>query len=90
MERLKFNMQNTFRTDKVLARIDELSGKLKPEIARNYARWEISRDWNAMVAGIRSFVEKRPATLKQEFLDARVAAKFQYTAQQLDDCFAGQ
>ena len=90
LERLKFNMQNTFRTDKVLARIDELSGKLKPEIARNYARWEISRDWNAMVAGIRSFVEKRPATLKQEFLDARVAAKFQYTAQQLDDCFAGQ
>jgi hypothetical protein len=80
LERLKFNMQNTFRTDKVLARIDELSGKLKPEIARNYARWEISRDWNAMVAGIRSFVEKRPATLKQEFLDARVAAKFQYTA----------
>lgn len=88
LERLEYNMKNTFSTERVLARIDELAAAIEPEVKRNFERWPSGYSWESCIEQLRSFAKNRQSVIKKEFLEsAQVAAKFGYTKEQLDQCF---
>ncbi|MBQ4253505.1 MAG: CotH kinase family protein, partial [Erysipelotrichaceae bacterium] len=60
LERLKYNLENTWNTETVLARIDELVAEYEPEIVRNQNRWgsSVSR-WYNSIDDLRYFFRHR-------------------------------
>lgn len=70
LERLQYHMLNTFRTETVLARIDEIYNVYLPEIARNHARWKLSVEhWEDEVDKLRNWAIQRPDYLLKETKD---------------------
>ncbi len=64
IERLSYNLKNTWDQDTILAKIDEIYNEIKSEMPRNQARWNLSMsDWNNGVADLKYFVEKRESYL---------------------------
>ncbi len=60
LERLSYNMQNTWNTEIVLDRLDELYNTLYPEMARNQARWGLTMSqWEDAIDDLRSYIENR-------------------------------
>lgn len=87
LERLEFNMKNTFSTQKALARLEEFHAFLQPEVARNFERYEAANNWESWMKKARQYIENRQAAMKKEFLAPEAAAVFHYTEEQLNRCF---
>lgn len=61
LERLSYNMANTWKTENVLARIDEIQAVLEPEIGRDHAEWGLSvSEWRDCVDELREYARQRP------------------------------
>ncbi len=62
LERLAYNLNNTWKTENVLARMEEIHEIYAPEIERDRKRWNLSMDsYEEALAKLRSFIEKRTA-----------------------------
>ena len=60
LERLSYNVANTWNTKNVLNRIDEIQKVLEPEMARNCSRWNLSKSkWESNVNDLRTYAKKR-------------------------------
>jgi len=61
LERLSYNLKNTWSTDNVLKKIDEIIDEIsKDEIKRNMERWNKSySEWEKNVEFVRDYARKR-------------------------------
>lgn len=67
VERLTYNMQNTWKLENVLARIDEIEATFAPEMARNQKRWGLSYShWTKSVEELRTYARKRDSYLRSQ------------------------
>lgn len=88
LERLEYLMKNVYTTERVVGRVDELYNLLKPEIRRNFDRWNPKIDWETNVQALRNFAKSRQKVIMNEFLNsARVRNAFGYTEAQIKNCF---
>lgn len=88
VERLEYGLNNVYRTDLVLAKIDSIQESWHGEGTRNHAKWECRDSWDVWVNGLRSFARGRIATLKKEFTtDSRVTRVFHLTDDEIKRCF---
>jgi len=83
IERLTYNMHNTWKKANVLARIDQLEALYQPEMKRNQQRWGLSYDhWEDSVQALREYVSARDKSLRSQtksffgLTDAQVSAIF--------------
>ena len=64
LERLKYNLENTWKKENILNRLEEIYNKLYPEMERNQKRWGLSMNtWKSEVDKLRTFIEKRQKSL---------------------------
>ena len=79
IERLAYHLNNTFKTERVLATIDEFAGAIEAEMPRNQARWggTIS-GWYSQVQMLRNFAEKRQAIMMPH-----IQRKFNLTSEEM-------
>lgn len=88
VERLEYGLNNVYRTDLVLAKIDSIAESWQGEGTRNHRKWECQSVWEVYVNGLRSFAKGRIATLKKEFTtDPRVTRVFHLTDEEIARCF---
>ena len=67
IERLKYNLENTWNKENVIKRIDDIYNKLLPEMERNQKRWYLTiTRWNYYVDKFKNFVEKRTTYVLQQ------------------------
>lgn len=67
LERLSYNLKNTWNEDVVLAKIDELVAEIQPEIKRDRKRWNLSYDhWKQAVKDLKTYAKKRNAYVKRQ------------------------
>ncbi len=60
IERSAFHLNNTFKTERVIEKIDELASNIEPEMPRHLDRWGGSMDrWHRQVEVLRNFAELR-------------------------------
>ena len=61
LKRYAYHLQNTFATDRVLAKIDELSKNIEDEVARDRERWNTGTmdGWRNQLNKMISFVKVR-------------------------------
>ncbi len=83
VERLTYNMQNTWKLENVLARIDQLQASFEPEMARNQQRWGLSYShWVSEVDELRQYAKDRDRYLRSQtksffgLTDAQIKAIF--------------
>lgn len=87
LQRWEYHMKNTFSTERVLAKIDELYGIWKNEAPRNFQRWNPNINWEANVEALRTFARGRQAALKKEMATPNIQAIFGLSSQQIDQLF---
>lgn len=88
IERLEYNMKNTWSTERVLARIDEFAARYEPEVKRNFERWDPgNRVWEQEVQRMRNFTKGRQAVIKKELSGSRINSLFGLSAEEIDRCF---
>ena len=64
LERLKYNLENTWKKENVLNRLEEIYKKLEPEMERNQKRWGLTMStWKEEVDYIRKYIDKRQTNL---------------------------
>jgi len=72
------HINTTWTTERVIKKIDKLSGKLDPEIDRHFDRWRLSRKtWTRQLDIMKTFAEKRPKYMRKhlrEYFDAGASA----------------
>ena len=60
VERSAYHLNNTFKTERVLNRIDELASNIEPEMPRHLERWGGSMaNWQRQINVLRTFAELR-------------------------------
>ena len=88
VERLENNMKNVWNTERVLARIDEFYNRYKPEVARNFQRWNpYTLVWENEVEAFRVFARNRQKYIKKELSTDPVASVFKLSAEEIDRIF---
>ncbi len=64
LERLKYNLENTWKKENILNRLNEIYNKLYPEMERNQKRWGLTMaTWNEEVNYIKKYIDKRQTSL---------------------------
>jgi len=68
LERLNYNLRNTFETTNVLNRLNELTNSISKEIERDRAHWDGASmaKYNSQVQMIKDFVNKRTKQVLQD------------------------
>jgi len=67
VERLSYNMKNTWKKENILAEIDKAYNEIKTEMPRNQARWGLSMaQWNQGINRLKNFVYAREAYLMRQ------------------------
>lgn len=88
LKRWEYHMKNTFSTERVIARIDQLHTLWQDEAARNFQKWNPKINWEQNVEDLRTFARNRQTELKRELLqDGNVHAVFGLNADQADALF---
>ncbi len=89
IQRLEYNMKNVWNTERVLERIDEFYNLYKPEVERNFQRWNpYSLVWEKEVEAFRVFARNRQKYIRKELSSSpQVAAIFKLTEEELDRIF---
>lgn len=83
LERLSYNMKNTWKKETVLARIDKAYNEIKAEMPRNQARWGMSMSqWDSGIARLKLFVN-----LREGYLLKQTKAYFNLTDAEMDKYF---
>lgn len=60
LDRLEYNLNNTFRTETVINRIDEIVDYYMPEMERDRTRWNVTmEDWLTEVEKLRQYARDR-------------------------------
>lgn len=75
-------LNTTLAPDEMESRVDDLAAQVRPDIAREAARWPSPLDWEANVAALREFVRRRPDALRGQLVAAfglRGTAPFTFT-----------
>ena len=81
-------MKNVWNTERVLARIDEFYNRYKPEVARNFQRWNpYTLVWENEVEAFRVFARNRQKYIKKELSTDPVASVFKLSAEEIDRIF---
>lgn len=58
-------LNSTFEGRAVIARIDSMAARIKPELPRHWKRWELNpKDWEFRVNQMKEFALKRPAFMR--------------------------
>ena len=64
LERLKYNLENTWKKENILNRLNEIYNKLYPEMERNQKRWGLTmKTWEDEVNYLKTYIEKRQSAL---------------------------
>lgn len=71
LARMAYLLNTELSASSVIAQIDALAAELKPDIHYEVARWLASNTWEANVAQLRDFAQRRPEVLRRH-----VAAAF--------------
>lgn len=67
LERLSYNMKNTWKKETVLAQIDKAYNEIKAEMPRNQARWGMTMaQWKSGIARLKLFVNLREGYLLKQ------------------------
>ena len=81
-------MKNVWNTERVLARIDEFYNRYKPEVTRNFQRWNpYTLVWENEVEAFRVFARNRQKYIKKELSTDPVASVFKLSAEEIDRIF---
>jgi len=68
IQRFAYHLNHTFKTEHVLAVIDEMAKAIEPEMPRHLSRWGGSmKSWHKQVEVLRDFARRRPEILKGYF-----------------------
>lgn len=66
LERLSYNMKNTWKKETVLKRIDDILAEIGPEVKRDRSRWNESYSyWQGAVKDLKNYVNKRDSYIKK-------------------------
>ncbi len=88
VERLEYQMDNIWNTERVISRIDEMADAIRSEVPRNNARWPKNQDWEAHVNALKTFALERPTILRNEMKnDSRVRNIIALSNEELSRCF---
>ena len=83
LERLSYNLKNTWKKENVLNKIDELYNNLLPEMERNKKRWGSSlSDWNESISNLKNYVNKR-----EQYLLSSTKTQFNLSSAQMKEYF---
>ncbi len=64
LQRLSYNMKNTWNTSNVIGRINELYAVLQPEMQRNCNRWGLSYNyWVSCINELKQYATTRGRTM---------------------------
>lgn len=67
LERLSYNMKNTWKKENVLKRYNEIYEKLYPEMARNQKRWGLSmKTWENEMEYVKTYLNNREKYLLKQ------------------------
>ncbi|MGB4985709.1 MAG: CotH kinase family protein [Erysipelotrichaceae bacterium] len=65
LERLKYNLDNTWKKENIIKRIEDIENKLDLEMQKDRPRWNFSyKNWKGEVDKLIDFVEKRDKTFR--------------------------
>lgn len=65
LERISYQLENVWNEERVLARIDEIYNKLKPEMERNQLRWGMTmQHWEEQIEFLRDYARSRGSYVK--------------------------
>lgn len=88
IDRLEYQMDNVWNSERVLKRIDEMADIIRDEVPRNSARWPKCQGWESYVEALRDFARNRPSQLRDELKnDYRVRNIIALTDEELSRCF---
>lgn len=88
IDRLEYQMDNIWNSERVNKRIDEMVAAIESEVPRNNKRWTKNQNWEACVESLRTFAKERPAVLRDELKnDSRVRNIIALTDEELNRCF---
>ncbi|MCM1370332.1 MAG: CotH kinase family protein [Clostridium sp.] len=64
LQRLSYNLNNTWKTENVLRKLDEIYNYILPEMERDGKRWGYSlSDWNNKIDKLKDYINKRTSYL---------------------------
>ncbi len=63
-------LNTTLDTPNVLANIEQITDGIEPDIAFEQQRWDISAEWDDVVAHMRDFAERRPDIMREQMVDS--------------------
>lgn len=67
VERLSYNLKNTWNKEIVLKRIDDVANMIQPEIKRDRARWNLSyQAWKNAMADFKDYCKRRDSYIKKQ------------------------
>lgn len=85
LERLKYNLENTWKKENVLNKLDEIYNNLKDEMERNQKRWGLTMDtWNSEIDKLKEYINKR-----QTYLLSQTKSYFKLSNEEYDKYFGG-
>lgn len=85
LSRLSYNLNNTWKTENVLARFEEIYSELYPEMKRNQERWNLSFDnWISETEKLKTYILKR-----NEYLLNQTKSYFKLSDEEYNYYFGG-
>ena len=83
LERLSYNMKNTWKKENILKKLDEIYNKLAPEMERDMKRWGSSiEEWNENIDNLKEYINKR-----EDYLLSQTKTQFGLSSTQMKEYF---
>lgn len=83
LERLSYNMKNTWKKENILKKLDEIYNSLLPEMERDRKRWGTSlSEWKENIDDLKEYIEKR-----ESYLLSQTKSQFGLTDAQMKEYF---
>lgn len=83
LERLSYNMKNTWKKENILKKLDEIYNKLAPEMERDVKRWGSSiEEWNENIDKLKEYIDKR-----EDYLLSQTKTQFGLSNAQMKEYF---
>lgn len=88
IERLEYQMDNIWNSERVIKRVDEMAAAIRDEVPRNNKRWPKNQNWEAYVTALKTYAKERPTLLRNEMKnDSRVRNIIALSDSELSRCF---
>ena len=83
LERLNYNLRNTWKKENILKRINEIYNNLLPEMERNQKRWGLTINrWNESIENLKKYVNER-----EKYLLSTTKSQFNLSNSQMKEYF---